>query len=630
MCGLAGAYRTSGPAYEDQAARLTAALRELRRRGPDGEGVFADARAALAHARLSIFDPGAASGQPFADPAGRFRLVFNGAIFNYRVLREELRRQGVDFRTESDTEVLLEMLIACGAEALPRLNGFFAFAFYDAVAETLLLARDRYGMKPLYLAERESELLFGSTLGALRALGLPAELDELSLALYLQLNYLPPHRSMLRGVAPLAPGTWLRHGPGKRETGRYYDLPPACPAEPYDPRRLPELARQYAGLMDAAVERRLAADAPLGVFLSGGLDSTVVAGLAARHKQPLRTFSLQFNDALFDETPHAQAAARRLDAEHTVLRADLELLADRAADWLDLLDEPLGDAAALNLYVLSALARPQVKAALTGDGADELLGGYGLHYAEARSRQGGPVGRLLQAAAPLLRALPAERNTRAGRKLAQIVRYAEGAALPEDRRYWRWRCPLAPARALELLRRPPAAAELAAATEPWIRQLGPGSNMNDVLRADMQLVLGGDMAPKSDRAGMAAGLELRSPFLDHEAVDFAMRLAPEYKIRGKARKRLLLAAFPDLLPPEQTSRPKQGFEVPLRALLVGPLRPLVEQRLLDSERMAAQGLFRPEKVAQLWRLTTAGRNTKEDWTLWGLLVFQSWRARHFD
>jgi len=304
------------------------------------------------------------------------------------------------------------------------------------------------------------------------------------------------------------------------------------------------------------------ADVPVGVFLSGGIDSSSITALAARHTRHLHTFSLGFTDKLYDETPYAQAVARMHRTEHTVFTLGPEDLYAELDAMLGSLQEPFADASALNLYLLSRRTRQQVTVALSGDGADELLGGYSKHLGEVYSRQGGLRNSLLCGLSPLLQWLPAHRHSRQGRRLYQLQRYAAGLRRPPAERYLAWAEVAGRDWVRQLLVHPAEDAELLA---PYVAHFSPGGDLNEVLRADMQLVLGGDMLVKADRMSMAHALEVRVPFLDYRIVDYVMGLPAHYKIQGGQRKRLLQDAVRPLLPPELYNRPKQGFEVPLRS-----------------------------------------------------------------
>lgn len=625
MCGIVGGYSPDEGAF--WRGKLNAATASLAHRGPDAQGVFQEGPVGLGHRRLSILDLSEAANQPLHDASGQYVLIFNGEIFNYRVLAQQLPA-GTQLRNQSDTEVLLHMLIREGAACLPKLNGFFALAFYDCQASRLLLARDRYGIKPLHLYQADGHLLFASELQALLALGIPRKLRANRLRLYLQLSYLPAEQGWLEGCRKLAPGHWLQVGPKGVEEQCWYTLPVVDAEQPAA--GMPSYEAACQGVftrLEAAVQRRLVADVPVGVFLSGGLDSSVVAALAARHHADVPSFSIGFEDKLYDETHYAQAVAQKIGSRHTVFRLSMEELYANLERVLASLDEPFADASLINVFVLSEYTRQHVTVALSGDGADEMLAGYNKHAAEYRAQHPGAVGSLVQLLGPLLKAVPASRNSQLGRKLLQAQRFASESRLGGADRYATWASHTPEALAQALVPEGLTAGHLLPAE--LRAPLDEAQGLNATLRADFALVLPGDMLKKVDHASMAHALEVRPPFLDYELVDYCFALPSAYKINNQLRKRLLQDAFRPLLPPELYNRPKQGFEIPLRQWFTTSLRGYIEREVLDRDFIEAQGLFSYAALQALWQRVLAGRNHKEDWTLWAVVVFQHWYRRTF-
>jgi asparagine synthase (glutamine-hydrolysing) len=623
MCGIVGGFHfkpggDAMPAYQ-------AAVQTLALRGPDGQRVRHLPPAYLGHARLSILDLSQAAFQPMADPSGRYHIVFNGEVFNFKELAAEVRQAGVTLHTTSDTEILLHLLIRHGAAALNKLNGFFALAFYDSQTQTLLLARDRYGVKPLYTYTDGDKFWFASELKALFALGLPRTLNETAVASYFALNYLPPHTSIIAGVQPLAPAHYqVVSADGAQAPVRYYAINQPAAYETPTEAGYAAAQKTLANLLEDAVRIRLVADVPVGVFLSGGIDSSVVTALAARHKQSLHTYSIGFDDKLYDETDYAELVAKQFGTQHTVFRLSFDEIAGHLQHMLAYVDEPFADASAINYYILSKYVRRHVTVALGGDGADELLAGYAKHHGELLARSPNAVNAMLKLAGPVLQALPANRNSSLLRKVWQVQKYARGLALPAAERYLQWARVLQDD-ALGGLLQP----RFVAATPALLQGLHVNTDFNDVLRADFALVLPGDMLTKVDRMSMANSLEVRTPFLDYRVVDFAFGLPSAYKINRGMRKRILQDAFRSVLPPQLYNRPKQGFEVPVRGLMLSALRQSIEQLVLDESFIRAQGIFRYQGLQQLWQTVQQGRNGKDDWTLWAVVVFQNWWQRYF-
>lgn len=624
MCGIAGIYKP-GLDETQGAALLRPAVNALARRGPDGNGIFTAPSIALGHTRLSVIDTSDAAAQPFRDATGRYTIVFNGEIFNYRELRETLVQQGHTFRTGSDTEVLLQLFIREGEKMLPQLNGFFAFAVWDNEQQTLFLARDRYGEKPLYISQQPGAFYFASEMKGLFAAGIPKKLDYTTLALYLHLNYVPPGNwSMLENVQPLPPGTYARTGAAQPfSVTRWYTLPETDGVMQYA-----DAQKKLAALTEAAVQRRLVSDVPLGAFLSGGVDSSIVAALAARHTDKLHTFSIGFADEpLFDETAHAQQTAKHIGTEHTVFMLRNDDLYAHLHETLDYIDEPFADSSALAVSILCRKTRDHITVALSGDGADELFAGYNKHRAAWLAANGGFRNMLVRAGNPLWQILPASRNSKTGNRIRQLRRFAEGMKLNPDERYWRWAGFTGGQETNELLAagNPETAQRIREIIAPLQHETG----MNRQLYCDMQLVLGGDMLVKVDRMSMCHGLEVRSPFLDHELVDFVMQLPASYKIDAQQQKKILKETFAGLLPASTFTRRKQGFEVPLLHWFRNELRSTIHT-LLAPERIKEQGIFRPEKVTELLQQLDSSSPGDAVARVWALVVFQHWWNKYMN
>jgi asparagine synthase (glutamine-hydrolysing) len=630
MCGIAGLFQ---PELNEAkgAAYVQRAVNALARRGPDGNGVFAASGIALGHTRLAVIDTSDAAAQPFRDSSGRYTIVFNGEIFNYRELREQLIAQGYKFRTGSDTEVLLTLYITQGEKMLRQLNGFFAFGVWDNEKQELFLARDRYGEKPLYFSRQPGTFYFASEIKGLLAMGVPKILDYVTLSLYLHLNYVPPGNwSMLKYVQPLAPGTFARIGTNLEPIHtRWYTLPENDSNVQYD-----DAKTKLAALTEAAVQRRLVSDVPLGAFLSGGVDSSIIAALAAKHTSKLHTFSIGFADEpLFDETAHARQTAKHIGTEHTVFMLRNADLLEHLEETLDYMDEPFADSSALAVSILSRKTRDHITVALSGDGADELFAGYNKHRAAWLAMYGGLRSQLVKAGNPLWQMLPASRNSKSGNRIRQLRRFAEGMKLDTDDRYWRWAGYTNQGKEDNLL----FDKHLfnTKYDQPWDRihelkaPLRNRTGMNVQLYCDMQMVLGGDMLVKVDRMSMCHGLEVRSPFLDHELVDFVMQLPASYKIDATQQKKILKETFATLLPAETFSRRKQGFEVPLLHWFRNELRSTIHT-LLAPEHIKAQGIFRPEKVAELLRQLDSASPGDAVARVWALVVFQHWWNKYMN
>ena len=594
-------------------------------RGPDERTSWLapSGRCALGHARLRVIDL-ETGGQPMANETGSVQAVFNGEIYNFQELREELVGLGHRFRSRSDTEVLAHGYEAWG-DALPeRVDGMFAFAVWDELRRRLLVARDRAGKKPLFVARAPGLLAFASEIKAL--LEVPevraaADVDDEAFPFYLSYGYVPAPRTFLKGITRIAPATaCVLERDGAFRAWRYWHLDFTPRAIPYDEarERVRETARE-------AVRKRLVVDVPLGAFLSGGIDSTVVVGLMSElTPDPVLTFALGFaDDVSYDETRYARLAAERFGTRHTefvVEAGALELLDELVESY----DEPFGDSSAIPTHIVSGLTRKHVTVALTGDGGDELFAGYprlaAMAWADRVPRWlGGPVGALAARLphTPDFRSLP-----------RRAARFLAAAALPADERMLRWIGYLPAAH--DTLLQPGVAAAVTRADVlghfrvPLERAAGLPA-LARALALNFETYLPEDLLVKADRSSMAHGLELRSPFLDSSLMELAASLPPSYKVRGPTLKRILRDAFADLLPEPILRRGKMGFGVPLPVWFRTRWRPVFEERVLDPSAPLWRWLRR-EPVAALWREHQEER-VDHGHALWAILTLVVWLER---
>jgi asparagine synthase (glutamine-hydrolysing) len=632
MCGITGIFSFNLVGKFNK-IHITAATQSMQKRGPDFQDIYIDEWVGLGHRRLSVIDPSENANQPMWDASHRYAIVFNGEIFNYRELRKELEGKGATFRSHSDTEVLLQLFIREKEHCLSRLDGFFAFSIYDKQEQTFFLARDRYGVKPLLYLHDEDKFIFASEMKTILQYGIEKTLDHTSLLIYLQLNYIPAPETIFRRVKKLLPGHYLVVSRRSMSIHSWYRIP-------YDPAKASSNPASYEGakktfsaLLEQAVQRRLVADVPLGAFLSGGLDSSIVTGLARRHKEDLQTFSIGFRDEkFFDETRYANLVAKHFNTRHTVFSLTNHDLFGHVHSILDYIDEPFADSSAINVFILSRETRQRATVALSGDGADELLGGYHKHEALNRMLHPGWKEHTLSALALLWRTLPRSRNNRMANFIRQADRFAGAAKLSPPQRYWRLASYIDMPASLRMLT-PEARASLqlehfekvqTAILEPFTL----GHSINEVLLADMHLVLQNDMLVKVDTMSMANGLEVRSPFLDHHLVNFAFTLPYQFKVSGGTRKKILRDAFRDMLPGELYSRPKKGFEVPLLKWFRKEMKSLINDDLLSEKRIKEQQLFNYEEIARLKRKLFSRNPGDVHAQIWALAVFQWWYKKY--
>jgi asparagine synthase (glutamine-hydrolysing) len=598
MCGIAG-----GTATSDET--LAAMLARVAHRGPDGDGAWREGGVALAHARLAVIDLSPDGRQPMTSPDGRFVISYNGELYNYRALRTALEASGERFATRSDTEVLLRLVAREGEGALAKLVGMFAFALWDRERRELLLARDRFGIKPLLWGAVPGGLCFGSELRALEAHpGIDLGLDREALSQYLACLYVPAPLTMRRGIRKLPPGHYLKWRDGVVE-GPVPWWQPRIAGE----RRLALEAavEETLPLLRQAVRDHLVADVPVGCFLSGGIDSSVVAALAAEIAPP-RTFTMTFAEAAYDERDAAAVVANHVRSWHTELPAapevDLDLLLDRFG-------EPFGNPTAFLVADLARKAREHVTVALVGDGGDEVFGGYpryaGGLLAQKWRRLPAP---LRHGAAAASRLIPESRSGRHGLRRAR--EFLAEANRPDAEMYAAWVEYFSPEERASMLGGPaesPIAARYRAA-----QSRHPLDAMQET---DLATFLPGNVLAYGDAMSMASALELRLPLLDHRLVEAVARLAPALR----ERKRLLRAVARRLLPAEIVDRPKRGFNPPMGLWLKGPLKPLAEAHL-RPERMARLGIA----WAPVQRLLAA-RGRDHALKLWALIALSAWADR---
>jgi asparagine synthase (glutamine-hydrolysing) len=627
MCGICGKvyFDSQRTVTREELQRMS---NTLEHRGPDGEGIWANGHAGLAHRRLAIIDLRAVAGQPMSNEDGSIWLTFNGEIYNFRELRAELAARGHVFQTTSDTEVIVHAYEEYGRECLSRFRGMFAFALWDTRTRTLFLARDRVGKKPLYYYRGHDCFVFGSEIKALLVdPAVPRESDPVALDHYLALQYIPAPLTAFRGIRKLPAAHWLELHDGHVEVGRYWQLR-------YTPKRTISMRNAMAELqwhLAEAVRLRLVSDVPLGAFLSGGVDSSaVVAHMARALDGPVRTFAVGFAEAAFDERPFARMVAERYETVHTELVVDAPV-----ADILPRLvwhyDEPLGDASAVPSYAIAALTRQHVTVVLNGDGGDENFAGYDRYITDRLLRRGDIIPPSVHRAyAALLQRLPeAWRQRQPLRKLAKI---AAVMAQPPARRYAYLGGHFTPEERQHLYTDTFRAIVADADPEEVFVEVFAQSDAKDwtdaALNADVNLYLTDDLLVKMDRATMAHSLEARSPFLDHVLMEYVASLPPSFKLSGFQKKRVLKASLRDLVPDTVLDRPKMGFCAPITAWFRNDLREMAYDILL-APRAVQRGYFRPQALATLLDTHCRGEGNHAEY-LWDLLVLELWHQTFID
>ncbi len=610
---------------------LTSATKLLEHRGPDFQNTFVHKRTGLGHRRLSVIDPTSRGNQPMSDPEGRYRIVYNGEIYNYRELRQQLQNNGVDFSSESDTEVLLNLYIHHGTECLKLLNGCFAFAIFDLLKNELFLARDRFGINPLLYYQDKDKFVFASEMRALLAYNIPKALDYESLNLYLELNYVPAPFTMLEGVRKLLPGQYLRINSPEVQPHYYYQIP--YPSMQSTLQTYEDQKEKMFSLLEESVKKRLVADVSVGAFLSGSIDSSAIVALASKYKNQLSTFSIGYRDhPFFDETNYAKLVSAKFGTRHTVFNLSNQELCDHLFDVWDHLDEPFADNSALSTYIISKYARQSVTVAFSGGGADELFAGYNKHLALNRSMSNSLTNSVIKTLAPLASILPKSRNNPLTNKFRQLDRMARGLKLSLPDRYWFWAGIVSKKEALAVLSAEVLVNLNQAAVEGRRQQvlklIHPDSNLNDILNTDMNFILPNDMLSKVDWMSMAHGLEVRLPFLDHNLVNFVFNLPVASKIKHGTRIGILQDAFREILPKELYNRPKKGIDVPLLNWMRTELQGVIEDEFLSNSVLQEQGIFDVNYVHWLKQQLFKRDPQDSPQRIWGLLVFQKWWQKY--
>lgn len=603
MCGIVGVI---GPMAAEQ--DLQTSLDAITLRGPDRQAQVLNGNALLGHTRLSIIDTSSGGDQPMQDSSGRYTLVFNGEIYNYRTIAEELKREEHNFQSNSDTEVLFQLLIEEGIDALKRVNGFFAFAFYDRVEDRCIIARDRLGIKPLFYSTRSDGICFSSEMKGLLPLLSERSIDSTALHFYMRLNYIPTPMSIYDEVRQLEAGHYVIVQKGEVVKRPYYQLTQQLNLS--NKNRLREL-------LTDAVRLRMISDVPLGSFLSGGVDSSIIAALAAEESKGLKTFSIGFKDnPHFDESRYAEQVAEHIGSDHTTIQLHDDEMLEHVEHLLDYLHEPFADSSSIAVHALCAHTRKHVTVALSGDGADELFGGYNKHQAHLMASQPNLKATVASGLSKLLKGQSVSHGSPLRSQLRRLNRFAEGRSLSPGKRYWAWASWTSEQEVSQFLSIPRDEHSYS----QIIKDYAPSDDsMEQVLLSDTRLVLPDDMLRKVDRMSMANSLEVRVPFLDHRVVEYAHSLSASARFSKGKGKHILRSQFGDLIPSEIFDRKKKGFEVPLEAWFNGPLQTRL-LGVLNDGILAETDLFNMNSIHLLQEKLKHKQIGADVHLLWALMV----------
>jgi len=638
MCGITGIY---SPGATVSPVVLSAMTDTLRHRGPDHSGTYVNPNGTvgLGHTRLSIIDLSERGNQPMANDSGGVQVSYNGEIYNYQEIREELRQKGHVFKTNSDTEVLIRSYEEWGIECLHKFIGMFALAIWDERENRLFLARDRVGIKPLYYYRENELFLFGSELKAIMEHpGFEKRINLDGLGLFLRYSYIRSPHTIFENTFKLEPGHYLCLHNGKIEKHKYWDITDSYNAEPYNIGE-EEACEMFEEAILGSLKYRLVSDVPVGVFLSGGIDSSIVATLLQKNLQePVKTFTIGFEQEKYNEAKWAKELAEHLGTEHTEFYVSEDMALETISEIPSIYDEPFADTSSIPTCILSRLAREHVKVVMSGDGGDELFCGYNYYpksvrLAEAVGKMPGAVRRGLKAALYGLsvgrfesvgktlgcswvtsRTRNYERNRASllgimERDMAEMYRRRLGTWAPED--------------FADIFKEDPDFCDKTFETD--FAAIRSGELWTQMLYADFNVWLPDDILTKVDRASMSTGLEAREPLLDHRLVDLAARTPFDLKYRNGETKYILKKILSKHIPPELYNRPKKGFSSPVDSWLKGKLRPLVEN-YLSPEAIRKSEVFDPDKISQ-WKKKFYDYSSPGAPRIWNLLMFQMWYER---
>ncbi len=556
----------------------------------------------------------------------KFALIFEGRIFNSEKLKEKIKLNNTK-KLITDSELILYLLIEYGESIIGELNGNFVFGFYNFEKDELLLARDHLGINTLLYYHDENKFIFASELKALLEFKIPKIINSSALFSYFQLNYVLPNISIIQNVNKLEPGKYLKLYNNKIELKSFYKLSNSYDAEHYDNY---ELAKQKLRTkLENSIEEKISKYSDCACFLSGGIDSTIVTAIASKQIKNLKTFSIGFeNQEYFDETQFAQIVAKKYKTKHTTFKIPNKDLVESISSAIDKFDEPYADSSALALNVLSLSTSQFCSMVLSGDGADELFGGYNKHAAHFNASYAGTKEKIATALNPLWKIVPKSRNSKMSNFARQLDRFATGFKLNPEERYWFWATIGTAEYAKSLLKIDIDYSQFSNEKYKYVNKDSKLQDLNNVFYTDMNLVIQGDMLLKTGTMSRGNRIEIQSPFLDKNIVDYVFTLPPHYKITSSVRKRILKDSCNDLIPAEIINRSKHGFEVPLLSWFRKDLKHLINSELLSEEFINSQEILNFTEVQKLKQKINSSNPEDSAAKMWALIVFQSWWKKY--
>lgn len=622
MCGICGIINSDKENHVDPQL-LKRMTDTIVHRGPDDEGIYVDKNVGIGMRRLSIIDLSTGK-QPIHNEDKSVWIVFNGEIYNHKEIRKDLEKAGHRFQTQSDTEAIVHAYEEYGDKCVQKLNGMFAFAIWDKRKNIVFLARDRIGIKPLYYFFDKSRLIFGSELKTiLKAKDIPRRIDLQALDNFLTFEYIPAPLSIFQDIRKLPPGHTLTFRDNEIWVRNYWDVDVKSNGKTYD-----EYVHNLKDLLQDSVKIRLMSDVPLGAFLSGGIDSSIIVALMAQvMDQPVKTFSIGFEDSSYNELKYARLVAEKFNTEHHefIIKPDAVDLAD---NLLKFLDEPFGDFSIFPTYLVSKMARDFVTVTLSGDGGDELFGGYDTYIADAMAKYYNRLPRALRNGflTKVLDMVPPSSKKKG--LINRAKRFVEGMKLPEDLRHTRWMIFLQDFEKSQLYAQDMKSGILEKDPYKFIRRYfanvayNQDDEINQQMYVDVKTYLVDNILVKVDRMSMATSLEARVPFLDHRFVEFAGSVPGKYKLQGRKTKMILKQSMEELLPKEILYRGKEGFSIPIKNWLKNELKPMMMDTL-SPEKIKREGFFNPDYVEILKNEHLSGRENHSH-RLWALMIFGRW------